>query len=323
MGRREHDGTVKSNFLLNFFRKLSDHGPRHGYRAEHFRIVPEHLDQLIVPVISLGAYQLPCRSVGVLIFLHACEQEMEIIRDHQDTLRLLQILRMRLFHCHELINGVKDLFLDPGPRVQLILGDHLIYFLVHALCAAVTVSHSIAKDPVVFIEQHIVNTPCVDGHGNRDLADLFTFFKTIFDLRKKTVHIPAEGAVLIVHPVGETIHLFEMHLPVLHAGQHVAPAGCPDINSQIISVHLLCLLLRLSLSAFIIIRRNRQKKDAIYIKQRPYLQFIFILTFFLAFFTNLFPAFCINCLCIPWGSSHTAPGTSCKNSSYCHSPRTR
>ena len=323
MGRREHDSTVESHFFLHFFRKFSDHGPRHGYRAEHFGIVPEHLDQLIVPVICLRAYQLSCRGVGVLIFLHASEQEMEIIRDHQDALRLLQVLRMRLFHCHELIDGIKDLLLDPGPSVQLILGDHLIHFLVHALCAAVTVSHGIAKDPVILIEQHIVNAPCVDGHGNRDLANLFTFFKAIFDLRKKTVHIPAEGAVLIVHPVGETVHLFELHLPVLHAGKHVAPAGCPDINSQIISVHLLCLLLRLSLSVFIIIRRNRQKKDAIYIKQRPYLQFFFISAFFLAFFTNLFPAFCINCLCILSGSSRTAPGTSCKNSSYCHSLRTR
>ena len=207
---------------------------------------------------------------------------MKIIRDHEDALSPFQVFRVGLFYRHELINCIKDLFLDSGPCIQLILRDHLIYLFVHAFCAAVPVSHRVSQDLVIFIQQHIVNAPCIDAHRNRNLPDLFTFLKTVFDLCKETVHIPAERAVLIVHSVRETVHLFKLHLAVLHAGEHVASAGRANING------------------FLCKKRTLFTKNSVLI-----CTLLSILGFFFAFFTNLIPAFCTICPCIPSDSLRT------------------
>ena len=131
---------------------------------------------------------------------------------------------MGLLYSHKLVDCIEDLFLDAGPCIQVVLRDNLVHFLVHAFCAAVSVSHRIAEDVVVFVQQHIVNSPCVDPHGYRNLADLFTLFQSVLDLRDQAFHIPAERTVLIVHSVRKTVHFLELHLPVLHAGEHVASA---------------------------------------------------------------------------------------------------
>ena len=235
---RQDDCTVKSNLFLHFLCKISYYHTRHGYRQEHPGVISQHIDQFIIPVVGLRADQLSCRSLRVLILLHTCEQEVEVIRDHQDRLRLFQIFRMGLLYSHELVDRVEDLFLDTGPCIQIILRNNFIYFLVHSLCTAVSVSCCIAQNVVVLIEKNIINAPCIDTHGNRDLADLFTLLETVFDLRDQTLYIPAQRSVLIVHSVRETIHFLKLHLSVFHAGKHMASAGCTDINGQIILFHL-------------------------------------------------------------------------------------
>ena len=235
---RQDDCTVKPYLFLHFLCKVSHYRPRHGYRQEHLRVISQHIDQFIIPVVGLRADQLSRRSLCILVFLHPCEQEVEIIRDHQDCFRLFQIFRMGLFYSHELIDRVEDLFLDACPCIQVILRNNFIHFLIHALCAAVAVSHRIAKNVIVLVEENIIHTPCIDTHGNRDLADLLTLFETVFDLRDQALYIPAQRSVLIVHSVRETIHFFKLHLSVFHAGEHMASAGCTDINGQIILFHL-------------------------------------------------------------------------------------
>ena len=235
---RQDDRTVEAHFLLYILRKITDYGSRHGYRTEHLRVISQHIDQLVIPVIGLRTDQLPGRSLCILVHLHACKQEVKIVRDHQDRLRLFQIFRMGLFHRHELIDRIEDLLLDAGPRIQIILRDHFIDFLIHSLCAAVTVSDRIAQDMVILIEQHVIHAPGINSHRYRDLADLFTLLQSVFDLGDQAVHIPAKRTVLIVHSVRETVHFLELHLAVLHAGEHVASAGCADINGQIIFLHL-------------------------------------------------------------------------------------
>ena len=230
MCRRKHHRTVEAHFFLYLLCKISHNCPRHRYRLEHLRVVSEHLHQLIIPVICLRTDELSRSGVGVFVLLHAGQQEVEIIRNHQKRSGFLQVFRIRLFHCHQLIDGIENLLLDACPFIQVFMRNYLVYFLVHAIRTAVTVSHCIAKNIVILIQKDIIHAPCINGHGYRNFADLFTFLQSVLNLCKQAVHIPAQSTVLIIHPIWEAVHFFELHLPVHDAPQHVSSAGCPNIN---------------------------------------------------------------------------------------------
>ena len=46
---------------------------------------------------------------------------MQVIRDEQQVLRLLEQLRLLLLHGKKLVNRVENLLLDAGARVKLLL----------------------------------------------------------------------------------------------------------------------------------------------------------------------------------------------------------
>ena len=104
--------TVESNLVLNVLRKFAYNCSRHRYRLEHLFVVSEHIDQFIIPVICRRIHKLSCCRICIFIFLHTCQQEMEVIRNHQDCFCLFKVLWMSLFYSHQLIDCIEYLLLD-------------------------------------------------------------------------------------------------------------------------------------------------------------------------------------------------------------------
>ena len=97
-----------------------------------------------------------------------------------------------MFHLnsHQLIDGIVHLFLNTGSLVQVFFGNDLGNLFVHAIGTAVTISYGIADNVAVFVYQSKVNTPGINTHAYRDLADLFTLFHSCHNFRKQSPDIP-------------------------------------------------------------------------------------------------------------------------------------
>ena len=208
---------------------MSDACTRHDQLLEDLFRISQHIDQLVIPVLGCRADKLSCGCLCVLTGFLSCKKEVEIIRYMEKCLSLLQILWMFLLNCHQLIYSVEDRFLDTGSCIQVFQRNCLINFLVHALCTVVTVTYGISKNLVILVKKHKVNAPGINAHAYRDLADLFTFLKTVYDLVEKAVKLPAELSVLLNHTVLKTIDLFQDHFSIFHMSQNVTSAGCSDI----------------------------------------------------------------------------------------------
>ena len=208
---------------------MSDACSGHDQLLKHFSRITEHIDQFIIPVLSNRAYKLSCRSFCVLTGFLSCKKEMEIIRHMKKCLCLFQIFRMFLFHCHQLIDRIIISFLDTCSRIEIFQGNCLINFFIHSLCAVVTISYCISKNIVIFVQKYEVNAPCVHAHTYRNLANLFAFLQTIYNLFEKTVKFPAEFSVFLYHSILKTINFFQNHFSVFHMSNDVTSAGCSDI----------------------------------------------------------------------------------------------
>ena len=208
---------------------MSDACSGHDQLLEHFSRITEHIDQFIIPVLSDRAYKLSCRSFCVLTGFLSCKKEMEIIRHMKKCLRLFQIFRMFLFHCHQLIDRIIISFLDTCSCIEIFQGNCLINFFIHSLCAVVTISYCISKNIVIFVQKYEVNAPCVHAHTYRNLANLFAFLQTIYNLFEKTVKFPAEFSIFLYHSILKTIDFFQNHFSVFHMSKDVTSAGCSDI----------------------------------------------------------------------------------------------
>ena len=208
---------------------MSDACARHDQLLENLSRISQHIDQLIIPVLSCRAYKLSCGCLCVFTGFLSCKKEMEIIRYMKKCLCLLQILRMFLLHCHQLIYSVVDCFLDTGSCIQILQRNCLINFLIHSLCTMITITYSISKNLIIFVKKYKINTPGINAHAYRNLANLFTFFETIYDLGEKAVKLPAELSILLNHAVLKTIDFFQDHFSVFHMSQNVTSAGCSDI----------------------------------------------------------------------------------------------
>ena len=208
---------------------MSDACTRHDQLLEDLFRISQHVDQLIIPVFGCRAYKLACCCLCVLAGLLSCKKEVEIVRYMEKCLSLLQILRMFFLNCHQLIYSVEDCFLDTGSCVQVFQGNGLINFLIHSFCTMITVTYCVSKNVIVFVKKYKVNAPGIYAHAYRDFADLFTLFKTVYDLFEKAVKLPAELSVFLNHAVLKTIDLFQDHFSVFHMSQNMTSAGCSDI----------------------------------------------------------------------------------------------
>ena len=147
------------------------------------------------------------------------------------------MIGMFFFYSHKLVNGVKYLFLDPGPSIQLFLGNNPADKPVHPLCSFIPVSHRVSKDLIVPVQKHKIHSPGVNPHTHRYLPGLSTLFKTNLDLLKQLFQVPAGFPVFYGQSVIETVHLLHHHAALLHMSQNVTAAGRADIHRQIIFCH--------------------------------------------------------------------------------------
>ena len=236
---RKYNRTVKSNFLLNFFCKVSYNRSRHGNRFENLPVKPKQIDQFVIPVFCLRTYKLGRCRIGVFHLLDSGQQKLEVIRDHQHGFCLFQLLLIIFLYRHQLIDRVENLFLDSGSCIQSSQRNLFIHLFIHSICTAVSVTCCIPQNLVIFIQQYIVYRPGIDRHGYRNFPQLFTYFQSVFDFCKQTLYIPAESPVFFCHSIRETVYLFQLHFPVFHTCQHMTATGCANVNSQIIFIHFL------------------------------------------------------------------------------------
>ena len=146
-------------------------------------------------------------------------------------------LGLLFLHREQLINGVENLFLNAGARVELLFGEKLPQVLVHPCRAVIAIGHSVAEAVSVLIQKHEINAPGIHAHTRRNLADLGTAAQSCLDLGKQRVRIPAATSVFLLRPIGEAPDLFQAKLAVLHPAKLHFPAGRSDINGQIICFH--------------------------------------------------------------------------------------
>ena len=220
---------IKPNFCFYLFCKVSNTGTRHDQFLEHFSWISKFINQFVIPVLCFCIYQLTCCCLCILTGFLACKKIMEIIRYMKHSFSLFQIFRMFCLHSHQLIYRVENCFLNTGTCIKILKRNRLIYFLIHTFISVITISNCISKNLVVLIHQYKVNAPGINTHAYRNLADLFTFLKTIYDLGEKAVKLPAELSILLNHAVLKTIDFFQDHFSVFHMSQNVTSTGCSDI----------------------------------------------------------------------------------------------
>ena len=200
--------------------------------AEEAARQAEAVDELPVPVARVRIDEGRGGSVCVLRANLLCEPVMQVIRDEQQVLRLLEQLRLLLLHGKKLVNRVENLLLDAGARVELLLGEDFEQLFVHAVGAVVAVAHRVAQAAAVPADQHEVHRPRVDAHGRRDLSDFGAVRKALHDLIEQAVHIPAAAAALLFRPVREAPDLLGEQAALLHPAKQHFPAGGADVHGK-------------------------------------------------------------------------------------------
>ena len=104
---------------------------------------------------------------------------MKIIRHHQQTVRLLQPFWMLLPYRRQLIDRVKDLFLDSCSAVEFFLRNVRIHFFIHALRPAVAVGYRISDTSSLPIQKYIVHRPGVNPHAVRNFSQSDTLLHAV------------------------------------------------------------------------------------------------------------------------------------------------
>ena len=134
-------------------------GAGHGQVSKEPLRKTEAVDEVPVPFPSSRLQQTRCAGVGVLLHLDSGESEGKVVRNEEQTLRLLEHVRILRLLRQQLVDSVELLVLDAGAPVQL-LTRHGACDLV---CPAVPVCHGRCQQSVLGVEQHVVHRPGVDG----------------------------------------------------------------------------------------------------------------------------------------------------------------
>ena len=208
MASTQYHFQIESYFLLNLRKQLAHFRSGHLQRQKNILRVTQLTDQLLIPLEGIGIHQLCRGTVGILRQLIACQAESKIIRQHQKCLRLFHNLRGLLFHCHKLINRIKNLLLNTGSGIQFRLRQYFRHFRIHSVSTVISVAVSISQNLIFFIQQYIIHSPGVDCHADRKLAQFFAFFHSVQNLTEQPLHIPQKLAVLMIHSVFETVDFF-------------------------------------------------------------------------------------------------------------------
>src|SRR5699024_152080 len=142
MGGRQHYLTVKSHLFSDLLLKRPEGRARSVDFLEDPSRKSKTLYELSIPLSSPRIHKLSGSRICVLCRLLSCQQKMKIVREHEKAVSPAQQLRLTLSQGRKLIHGIKQLLLDPGPHIQLLLRHRLIDLPVHPPCPSVSVTHS-------------------------------------------------------------------------------------------------------------------------------------------------------------------------------------
>ena len=216
---------------------MSNYCSWHDQFLENSSWISKFVNNLIIPVFCFSVNHLSCCSFCIFASLLSCQKEMEIIRYMKQSFCFFQVFRMSCFNCHELVNSIVNSFLNTSSCIQFFYRNEFVNFFIHTFCTMITISYSVTDHFVVFVKKNKVNTPGINAHTYRNLADFFTFFKTRNDFCKNTVEFPTEFSVFLNHTIFETMDFFKLHLSVFHMSKNKASTGCSHIYCCIISCH--------------------------------------------------------------------------------------
>ena len=162
---------------------------------------------------------------------------MKIIRHHQQTVRLLQPFWMLLPYRRQLIDRVKNLFLDSCSVVEFFLRDMSIHFFIHALCPAVAEGCRISDTSSLPIQKDIVHRPGVNGKALNFRELCKGFPDALLHVEKQAVDVPFQMTVHPMDAIGKTVHFLGAENTVLHPSYNVPPAGRTNVDGKIAFVH--------------------------------------------------------------------------------------
>ena len=202
--------------------------------AKDFGRQAQFFQQFIIPILRLRIDQLRGCRIGIFIDHLPGQQIMQILRNHQEMFCLRQKLRLRLFYRHELIDGIKELLLNPIAAIQLALANHPVDFLVHTTGSAVTISDGIAEQFSLLIQQDEINAPGINGKACRNAVQLPALLYACLYFAEQMFNIPAKMAIFLDQLIFKAIDFFNAYLAVFQPAQNMPPAGGTDINGQII-----------------------------------------------------------------------------------------
>ncbi len=231
---------IKSYLFPNRIRKMPQHGSGHLQLVENILRQPQSLHQRPVPVPADGADQCRRAGIGVFVCLHAAQDVIQIIRNHQEAPRSFQILRMLAHERRQLINRIKRLVLNAGAGVVLFKGKAVLPFqeLSHSVCPLVAVGHRVPDPVTLLIQQNKVHRPGVDADGFRRKAGRMGCLQSLYHFPFQVFNIPAKMAVFPADAVLKAVNLLQVYFPFVYRSDDVAAAGCPDVNCQKALLHV-------------------------------------------------------------------------------------
>ena len=172
-----------------------------------------------------------CCRFRIFVRLHPAQTIQQILRHIQDICRLIQpagsFVRVKL------IDGVERLMLDARPAIEFFKRHPAVNLRNGSRRPAVPVC--IAWQDFLFaFHQHIVHTPGIHRQADDVRILLQCFINTRLNVSDQRLEIPDELSAFLLHSVRKTVHLVGPDFPVLHPSDNMPPAGCPDINCQIV-----------------------------------------------------------------------------------------
>ena len=230
----QDDLRVKAHDGLHGGGEAAQRRAGHLELAEDAARKAELVDHVPVPVLRARVDEVARRGVRVFVRHLAREDEVQVLRHHQEALRLLDLLGVLLLEGGELIDGVEEHLLDSAARVELVGGDRRVHERVRALRAFIAVGHHVGAGQALLVKENEVDAPGIDADRGGDFADLLALGDALQHAARECLVVPAVVSVLADLRVVEAENLFEDHLPVFEMAEDVASRGRSDVDCEMV-----------------------------------------------------------------------------------------
>ena len=241
MRRRQHDVRRETDLARDGLRERADLHARLAQRQEEAPRQAELFNHAPVPLARMAAHELGGGAVRVVRNALSREAELEVVRHHQELVRLLQPFRMLALHGDELADRVERLAGEPRLLVKFGGRDDLVDHVVGTGRAAVAVTDRLADRLARLVHEDEIDAPRVDADGRGNFAKFLALFQAREDGGEKRLDIPAERSVRVrLHAVREAEDLLQNELAVLYGAEDVASRGRADVDREMVGHGFTC-----------------------------------------------------------------------------------